>query len=194
MDYFVLTTGSNEGGVIDSLPAGSPKGWRLKEGLPLAAEFPPKATLVFTPNFPKQRKLVDFQPNVLDLLIVSPRVQELVQSLGIQNAEFLPVAIRDHKKKVVAPDYAILNLVGSEDAIDLDHSKVDMDPIVDGDVSRVLKLALNRKAIRPDAKMFRCARRTFLILVREDVRAAFEKAGFSGCKFVPAEGFDDLMY
>ncbi|HEY7725138.1 MAG TPA: DUF1629 domain-containing protein [Anaeromyxobacteraceae bacterium] len=194
MDYFVLTTGSEQGGVIDALPAGSPKGWKFHEGIPLAKEFPAKAALVFTPNFPKQRKLEDFQPNIMGLLIVSRRVRELLESQRVENAEFLPVAIKDHRKKVAAPDYSILNLLGSEDAIDLGRSKVEMDTIIDGDVSRVMKLVLNRKGIRPEAKMFRCTRRTRLVLVREDLRAAIAGAGLTGCKLVPAEGFDDLMY
>ena len=194
MDYFVLTTGSEQGGVIDALPSGSPKGWKFNEGTPLAKEFPAKAALVFTPNFPKQRKLEDFQPNILSLLIVSSRARKLFESMGVEGAEYLPVAIKDHKKKVVAPDYSILNLLGTEDAIDLERSKVVMDTIIDGDIAEVRKLALNRKGIRPEAKMFRCARRTRLILVRGDIRTAIEKAALTGCKLVPAEGFDDLMY
>jgi hypothetical protein len=193
LDYYVLTVSSAEGGVIDSLPDGSPKGWKFHEGMPLTKEFPTKAVVQFTPNFPKARKLVDFQPNILSLLIISPRVQAVVRALAVKNAEFLPLTMKDQKKKVVATDYAIFNVLDTEDAIDLAKSEVVMDTIIDGDIARVRKLVLNRKGIDPDAKIFRCEKRSRLILVREDVKAALEKANLTGCRLVPVNQFDELF-
>jgi hypothetical protein len=192
MDYFVLTVHSEQGGVVDSYPDGAPKGWRFDEGIPLAKEFPKNASVQFTPNFPKARKLEDFQPNLLSLLIVSPRVREVLKALEVKNAEFLPVTVKDQKKKTLANDYAILNVLGAEDAIDLARSTVQMDTIIDGDIARVRKLVLKKK-IDPAAKIFRCEKRTNLILVRDDVRAALEKAKLTGCKLVPVADFDELF-
>jgi hypothetical protein len=192
VDYFVLTVHSEQGGVVDSYPDGAPKRWRFHKGIPLANEFPKNASIQFTPNFPKARKLEDFQPNLMSLLIVSPRVREVIQALEVKNAEFLPVTVKDQKKKTVANDYAILNVLGAEDAIDLSRSKVEMDTIIDGNIAQVRKLALKKK-IDPAAKIFRCEKHTRLILVRDDVRAAFEKARLTGCKLVPIADFDELF-
>ena len=46
-------------------------------------------------------------PNVLGLLILSARTRTLVESLGIENAEFLSVKLKNHKNQVVADDYAV---------------------------------------------------------------------------------------
>jgi hypothetical protein len=192
MDYFVLTVESDDGAVTDSVPKGGPSAWKYDKGIPLAAEFPRGAFIPFARNFPQARALMDFQPSLERLLIISPRTREVVESLGVTNAEFLAVAMKDHKKKVVATDYAILNLLGAEEAIDMERSKYRMNHLAKDQIDRVENLVLGPKKIRPEAKVFRCTTFRRLILIREDAKQAFEKAGLTGWKAAPAEGYDSL--
>jgi hypothetical protein len=192
MNYFVLKTASQDGAVIDAYPRGSPADWKFDEGISLAREFPERAEVVFSKSFPDFRKLYDFQPNILSAFIVSGKARQLIESLRVPNAEFLSVALKDHHGQVVAEDYAILNLLGGEDAIDMERSDYKMNHINKEQIGRIKKLALKPDAISPDAKMFRCNRMRRLILLREDVLAAFSEAGLTGLRTYPAEGWKGL--
>jgi hypothetical protein len=192
MQYFVLSTRAPDGGFIEAYPPKSPTGWRFHEGKSLVHEFPKGAAVQFSDNYPDARKLYDFQPNMLSSFFISGRTRSLLESLEITNVEYLPVAIQDHKGQVVAGDYAILNLLGGEDAIDMEKSVYKMDHLEKDQVGRIKKLAINEKGIRPDAKMFRCSMQHRLTLIREDVHEEFKKAELTGFKVYKAEGWNGI--
>ena len=193
MNYFVLTTeASAEGGLIEMYPDNSPKGWKFSKGQSLLPEFPKGAAVQFSDNFPDARKVFDFQTNTLQAFIISPRVRKLLESLEITNAEYLPVDIKDHKGQVVGKGHAILNLLGAEDAIDLEKSVYRMDSIDKEQIDRIKQLAVNHQALGPNAKMFRCSKKLRLVLIREDVLEAFKKEGLTGFKVYAAEGWKGL--
>ncbi|NVJ05729.1 hypothetical protein HUW63_10865 [Myxococcus sp. AM001] len=192
MKYFIFKVMAEEAGYIEELPSGSPADWKLHEGIGLAREFPMGGEVSFSNNYPDDRNLYDFQPNMMSNLLVSGRARKLIESLSVSNAEWLPVAIKDHKGNVVGPDYAFLNLLGAEDAIDMERSDYEMDSLEKDQIGVIDRLALNTSAISPDAKMFRCTKERRLILIRDDVHAAFEQAGLTGFKVYEAEGWDGL--
>lgn len=139
VDCWILTAQSKDGGVIDCYPEASPDDYLFDDAKPLADHFPAGAHVEFSDHFPQARKLEDFQPNTMGALIVSRRVRDLLDGLGVENAEYLPVAVKDHRGDVVAPDYAILNLIGSEPAIDMKASVVRMSHLDEDQISSVKK-------------------------------------------------------
>ncbi len=192
MKYLVLKVMAEEAGFIESYPRGSPAEWKFDEGISLAKEFPMGGEVSFSKNYPDDRNLYDFQPNLMSDLLVSGRARKLIESLGVSNAEWLPVTVKDHKGNIVGPDYAFLNLQGAEDAIDMERSVYRMDSLEKDQIGRVKKLALKYDSIHEQAKMFRCTKERRLILIREDVHAAFEQAGLTGFKVYEAEGWNGL--
>jgi hypothetical protein len=192
MKYFVFKVMAEEAGFIDEYPRGSPADWKFDEGISLAREFPMGGEVSFSDNYPDDRNLYDFQPNLMSDLLVSGRARKLIESLELPNAEWLPVVVKDHQGKVVGKDYAFLNLQGAEDAIDMERSVYRMNAIAKNQISRVKKLALKPAAINPQAKMFRCTTHRRLILVREDMLAAFKQAGLTGFRTYAAEGWNGL--
>ena len=193
MDYWVFRPFvSRGGGVIDVHPKGSPTGWKWHKGKPLAREYPMDAAVKFTRNFPDARELRDFQPNILNTIIGSPKAREVLAALEVGGLETLPVAIQDHSGAVIASDYAFLNPLGSQDAIDMERSDLTADPMRPTQVGLMKQMALSPSRIDPEAKLFRCTTWMRLFLVRDDVKVAFEQAGLTGCRFFPAEGWDGL--
>ncbi|WP_342377435.1 hypothetical protein NVS55_39035 [Myxococcus stipitatus] len=193
MNYFVLKTqATSDGGLIELYPSKSPADYRFDRGESLIREFPRGASVGFSDNFPEARRLYDFQTNTLSALIVSGRVRKLLESLEITNAEYLPVAVKNHQDEVVAEDYAIVNLVGAEDAIDMDKGVYRMNALKKDQIGRINSLAIKESDIRPEAKMFRCTMMRRLILIREDVHEAFKREGLTGFKVYKAEGWDGL--
>jgi hypothetical protein len=194
MNYFVLMTKGPGAGVIEMYPPKSPEAWKFQEGQSLIKQFPKGAAIQFSDNFPEARKLYDFQDNILSALIISEKVRKLLESLKITNAEYLPVDIKDHKGQVIGKDYAILNLLGTEDAIDMEKGVYRMSNLDEDQIGRVKKLVINEKGIRPGMKMFRCTRERQLVLINEEVHQAFVKAGLTGFKVTKAEGWNGLPF
>jgi hypothetical protein len=190
MNYFVLKTNAPDGGLIEMYPPKSPTDWKFDEGKSLIKEFPRAAAVQFSDNYPDARKLYDFQTNTLQAFIISERARKLLESLEVNNAEYLPVDIKDHKGQVVGKNYAILNLLGGEDAIDMEKSDYKMDSLEKDQIGRIKNLVINPKGIRPGAKMFRCTKERRLVLIREDVLDAFKKAGLTGFRTFEANGWD----
>ena len=192
-DYYVIQVPAPAGaGVIDSYPPGGPADWRYHEAVSLRDAYPKGATMKFSRNFPDGRVLLDFVPNILMALIVSPKARKVIDTLEVRNAEFLPVTILDHRGGVAGEDYAILNLIGTEDAIDRSASTLRMSALIPAEIDRVKKMVLEKKAISPDAKMFRCRNAARVMLARDDVRAAFEKAALTGPVLIPPADWNGL--
>ncbi|MGC3998861.1 MAG: hypothetical protein QM767_15980 [Anaeromyxobacter sp.] len=147
----------------------------------------------FSDNFPDARQLEDFQPNILNALIVSPKAQEVLQGLELKNVEYLPVAIRDHRDEVIASDYAFVNVLGSQPAIDMERSVYRMGSLDKTQITRIKNLVLQPQAIAPDAKLLRCTTYMTLFLIRDDVREAFERAQLTGYQLIQPDGWDGLI-
>ena len=194
MNYFVLKTKARDGGVIGLYPPKSPAGWKFDKGQSLIHEFPKGASVQFSNNFPDARKLYDFQPNTLSALIVSERVRKVLEAQEITNAEYLPVDIEDHKGQVVGKNYAFLNLLGSEEAIDMEKGEYRMSALDKEQIGMISRLAINEKGIRPGAKMFRCSKDLRLILINEEVLEALKSAGLTGFKAFEAEGWEGFDF
>lgn len=190
MKYFVFKVTNGEAGFIDSYPRGSPAEWKFDKGISLAREFPMGGEVSFSANYPDHRNLHDFQFNVMSDLLVSGRARKLIESLDVTNTEWLPVVVKDQQGNAVGPGYAFLNLLGAEDAIDMDRSVYRMNAIAKDQISRVKNLVIKYDAISPQAKMFRCTMERRLI--REDVHTAFVEAGLTGFKVYNAEGWNGL--
>ena len=192
MKYFAFKVMAEEAGYIEEYPRGSPAEWKFDEGISLAREFPMGGEVSFSDNYPDDRNLYDFQPNMMSHLLVSGRARKLIESLGVTNAEWLPVVVKDHQGNIVGKDYAFLNLLGSEDAIDMERSKYEINHLAKDQIGLIEKLALKPASISSQAKMFRCTTERRLILIREDVLAAFEEAGLTGFRTYNAEGWNGM--
>ncbi len=191
MDYFVITSKSDaKGAVIERLPDDGPADWRYHEGEPLAKAFPKGAVLGFSRNHPDRRELRDFLANPLGLFIVSAKARAVVEGLGGVAAEFLRVAIRDHAGALVAEDYAILNLLGTVPAIDLKRSQYTMGSLDKTQINGIDQLIVDRDAIGPKPVFFRASTMRRLAIIREDAKAAFERAALTGWKGYPCDGWN----
>jgi hypothetical protein len=100
----------------------------------------------------------------------------LIESYPKSSVEFLPVAVEDHRGTVIGPDYAIAN-------VDKERSDFDMQTIIKDQVSDFRVLALDERRIPKDAKLFRLAEKTRLIIAREDLARSIIDQGCIGARF-----------
>jgi hypothetical protein len=193
MDYFVFKiTGEDRDAVVDALPRGAPTEWRFHEGTKLAPEFPKPASMRFSDNFPDARVLKDFVSNLMGLLIVSGKVRAILEGTGAKSLEFLDVEIRDHRDQIVGKDYAIVNPLGAQPAIDMKKSKLRMSRLEKDQIADIDSLMVDRKAIDKDAVLFRAATFKRLLFARADLIDKLNASGIQGFKAFPADGWDGL--
>jgi hypothetical protein len=188
--FWMLDTISNPGAVIETPPVGAPSKWRLFKGKSLASEFPSGATLKFSKDFPKHRKLLDFVANTMSLLIASKKVKDILDSVGVDNCEYLPVAVKDHKDKVVGPEYFIIHPLGGEDGIDLEKSIYDKDPFDESDIQEVHTLILKKELISPRARLFRFKPLMREYVIDQTVADALEAGNATGFRLLAADGWN----
>ncbi|NOK03190.1 MULTISPECIES: DUF1629 domain-containing protein [Myxococcus] len=192
MNYWVLRAESSDGAIIDALPKDSPTNWKFSTGEPLARGFPAGGRVSFSDHFPDRRKLYDFVRNTVGVFLVSSRVKQVLDDLQVENKEFLPIVMCDHQWNPVVDGYGILNILGSQDAIDMEKSIYDTSAL-SREISHVSNLVLTQGKIDPKADIFRARNMMELILISDRTKQAFEQAGLTGFRAHPAEGFDDMF-
>ncbi len=193
MNYWVLKAESSDGAVIDALPKGSPENWKMHKGERLERQFPLGGKVAFSDHFPDRRKLYDFVRNTLGVLLVSSRVYDVLKGTSVDNVEFLQVSMCDHQWNPVSQDYGILNVLGSQEVIDMEKSKYRMDRITKKEIARLSNLVVAHDRLEPNVGLFRARNMMELILISDRTKNAFEQAGLTGFRAHPAEGFDDMF-
>ncbi|WP_448595372.1 imm11 family protein, partial [Thermoflexus hugenholtzii] len=145
------------------------------------SEDGPLTDLLFDPNFH----------------VVSPRLKALLEDLGLgSEIQFLPIRIKGEKSGREIEGYSVANFLRRIPCLDLEHSiygrygehpeDFQVFPEKIGQIRHVLKAVLQRKAIG-DARVFRVDEWKYIVVVREDVKAAMEAAGITGCWFQELE-------
>ena len=161
--------------------------FRLNEGVSCADWFPDD--VVFDVSDDYGIKLADSIPNMILLRVVSDRLRKVLEQHAGASIEFLPVRIRDKKRRLVKAPYYVANLLGSVACMDRSRSDFDMSHLDKGQVSRFRRLTLDPSKIDPSVKIFRLAEMMELVLVRDDLAAAIERAGCTGLDLLPLEDF-----
>ena len=197
MKYWVFKVSAPEGGAyVSEVSSKGPKAFRYDKGESLLAEFPEEgmAGMYFDPDYPDETELFDFVDNINTLIIANKKVRDVLMSLELTNIEFLPIWLYDHQDQVASKEYAIINVLGSVDCIDMDKSEFDMDSLIETQIYSIDKLILDHKAIPDDAKIFRATTKLDEIFVHDDVKNAMETAGLEGCVFIEADGWDGMDF
>jgi len=197
MKYWVFKVSAPEGGAyLSRVPSKGPESYRYKKGESLIQEFKKHENLgmYFDPDYLDDTELFDFVDNINDLIIANKKVCDVLVALALPNIEFLPIWLYDHQDHVTSKEYAIVNVLGSVDVIDMEKSEIDMDSIIETQIYSIDNLVLDYDKIPEDASIFRATTKLDEIFVRDDVKNAMESAGLEGCVFIEADGWDGLVF
>lgn len=183
-DYYLLKTEFDpKNCVVDKMPSAAKDVFRIKSGERMGNRFPKDATLQMSDSYAGQA-VTDSIANTFDFLIVSDRLKQLIAELRPDDVEYLPVQLRDHKKKPVAGDFWVVNLLGTlacADAAGTEGKKSAMDP---GQFLILKRLQVVKSAIPDDLHVFRLGEMTSKIVVSDAFRQAAKKARIQGLRFV----------
>jgi hypothetical protein len=164
--------------------------WRLQEAQPFGeGEWIQEAPAEWDEEGP----LTDmpFNPN---FHLVSPRLRALLEELGLgAEIQFLPVRVVGEKSGREVGVYYVAHFLRRISCLDLEHS-VGVEfyepdyfrPEKRGKIRAVWRAVLRREAIG-EARVFRVDEYVYIVVIREDVKAAMEAAGITGCWFQELE-------
>ena len=163
---------------LKKLPSSVKKIWKLTEGVPLGDNLPPHS------EFPIDHKwgdmLPDLVPNVLNILVISKDLREILQNEGVKDVEYLPIIILDKKGRIKSQEYCVANVIGSVDCLDIQNSVFQEDPLEEGQIIDIMCLNIHEERIPDDIKLFRLKQRRHLFIIRNDLLQQLNKRETSG--------------
>lgn len=168
-----------EGYCVVAQPAGITKSFQLSRGISRAAGWPAGLLCRMSDDYPKDIEPPDSLFGA-GLVVVSPRVRALLDAAGPAQLELLPVGIADHKGRVVADDYAIVNPLQVVDAIDIGASEVAWNKIKPDLIASCARLVVDAARVPETAAVFRLKHLEHLVVVRADLAAVLDAAGLVG--------------
>lgn len=148
-------------------------------------------------TFSEDVKPTDF-PFVDHLIpIYSPGLKALIERLGIERIQYLPLRLRGRESGREIGGYCIANYQSVIDCLDRERSIYrvltkenllfwEKRPWKLGTFDNVVKVVLEVEKIA-DARLFRLWGWSPMVIVREDVKQAIEDAGITGCRFTKME-------
>jgi hypothetical protein len=152
---------------------------------PLAGQFPADATFHMDPEAPDRLRLPDNVRNTLRVALVSARLRQAMVDFGVQDIEYLPVRIINHKNRLASDSHVIARATHLVDAIDRGQSVFEPHPFLKGRLDAVEKLVIDAARVPTHKSMFRLVDYPEIIVVTARLAAALNAVGMTGLKWLP---------
>ncbi len=128
------------------------------------------------------------------LHVYSPKLRATLAKAGVTNIEYVPITLVDAKRGVTVSDYCVANIIGKVDCLDPAHSTVGT--FSDGvGYSAVEEFTLIDARIQPvdgmstPPQLFRLGEFRYHVIASASLKAAFERDGITGARFVATTDF-----
>ena len=167
--------------------------WEISIGQSVAADWPADVVFRMNPESPTNVALVDYISNQEGMLLASPRLRDFLRDQALPDLEFLKVAILDHKGRVTADDYSVVNCCRVVDCVDQKSSQFEWDGLDDPSME-MERMVINPAALGSDDRMIRPRYVPGLVLYRMDLVNAIRDGKFTGVGFRRTVFGDDEKY
>jgi hypothetical protein len=134
--------------IVDKRPEGL-DGWDfvMAQGERIGDKYPGDAKVYLRDQYPGI-KLTDFISNTVAYMITSDRMMSVIKANANVEIEYLPLAIYNHRKRLHAANYWIINPIGTTDCLDLAASDVIRGEET-GQITMVNVYAFSRRGLGP---------------------------------------------
>jgi hypothetical protein len=113
--------------------------------------------------------------------LYSTRLIDCLRKAGVRFESF-PATVLDRTTNQLLPvQYEVFHLLEIHPGLDRERS--------DYDDMEIRKLALTEECIQAGHALFRLDELRDIVLIREDVKAALDEAGITGCQYAPLDHF-----
>lgn len=190
MDYLVWSR-VDEGNSCSLDPLeGVDRDWELFEGVSRAKGFPAEAIFRMSARHKKNTSLTDNLINLTNLIVVSSKLKDFLQSKTLKNVEYLPVSIVNHKAKVVSREYFIVNPIIPQDCLDVKASGASYSDINPTDIDMVENLVIKPARIDPGVSLFKIKGYGRPTLIRRQLVQEIQRAAFRGVFFLELHEYE----
>jgi hypothetical protein len=172
---------------VDQL-AGFEDQWAVGQGVSLAANPPDKLTMSMYADEPRNTVLADYVQNMDRLLIVSPRLRSFFEARQVNNVEYYPLEIKDHKGKVASEAYFVAHLINPVDCINVENSGVKWmgEGLATQRIFRMKSLVLDSSRVPEDRTLFFPRYFNRVPILKGELAEAMRREDFSNVEIVPA--------
>jgi hypothetical protein len=129
--------------------------------------------------------------------VYSPRLRSLIENMKVNDIQYLPLRIKRKDEKEEISGYSIANYLRIIECLNRERSVYQLwtkdnllfwekRPDMLGTFESITKTVLDLKKIG-DARIFRLWGWEVMVVLREDIKQAIEKAGITGCEFSEIE-------
>jgi len=174
--------------VLDELK-GVEERWTLVKGVSQRSRFSSDATFHMNHEFPNNTVLIDSLQNISMLIVGSARLVAFLRTRVSTNLEFLPVAIANHKKKIISRDYSIIHPTDPVDCLDMTKSAPRWSTIDKETINKVKMLVIDEKKVDPTRSLFRPRSFFRVVLVKRELAEAIDAEGFTGIEWLELENY-----
>jgi hypothetical protein len=170
---------------LDTAPKGlGARSAFLAQGRSVKGLYPESPRIDLSEENPGLR-LESFIGNSKRMLVVSSPLRALLEQwCQGQEVEYLPVHIYNHRGRLHANDYSIVNPLGTLDCADLERSDVKM---AEGEVVRVNRIVLSPAKLERPPHLFRVREAPHFYVVSEALAEALKAGGFTNVVLEPLE-------
>ena len=142
-------------------------------------KLPEKLVFYMAPEFPGIN-IPDLVWNAFEYFIVSDKLKKILEVyLEKQQVEYIPCRIINHKGRVGADNYFVINIIGSVDCVDLKNT-VASPGMRKGYISDIEKLNLFLDKIPRGMDIFRIKECPSIIIVSETLKKTLENNNITG--------------
>jgi hypothetical protein len=191
MNYLIWRNAKAPGIAALLPPHGVADSFELNRGVSRSAGWPTDVYSKMNDRFPKDIALADSM-DATGVTVISRKLKDFLVAAAVQNVEFLPLKIINHKGKVAADDYSIVNPVGLVDCIDTKASGAKFNALKKDMMLSCKQLVLKTDQIPDGAAVFRPKSMPTIILMQADLTKKLTGAKFSGFLFKEPEKFKGI--
>ena len=128
-----------------------------------------------------------------ELHVISPRLVQVFYSLSMENVQYFPTRIKNHETGEIIDNYKILNVIGSINCLDLEHSEFARSRR-SGNLTELARYKIIEENVlsysgEEPPLVFRLGKFEWHLLVGERFKEACESEGITGCEFTSTEEF-----
>lgn len=166
--------------------------WELREGVPRAVTFPRNAVYTMDQDFPHDTLLTDNLINTRTLIVASLKLKKFLETRQMQQVEYLPITILDHKGKPASHDYFIIHPINPVDCLDTGQCGAQWSSIDKETIQWLDRLVIDEGKIDPAREIFRLKFFYDVILVSRALAEAIDAEGFTGIRWIELGDYPEL--
>lgn len=163
----------------------------LNMGVSLEETFPDNVIYEMDREAPENTILLDTLYNT-DLVIVgSEKLKEFLVSRKLNSVEYLPVKIRDHKKRLIKQKYFIIHPIEPIECLDAKKSGAEYSKIAKQKINVVKRLVIDDANIPKERKLLKIKNFHRVVLIREELAKEIGEVGFTGIRWIKIDEYPE---